>query len=113
MLPKAFKSWPKSNKLPDLVTLLALTTTGYFVPKILKLPTEEHSSIKIINKFLYTKLCGPSQRNVEISVIFSQWHKSYDDVITKVMMTNPIELSSVIKTIHIFYNLVTLLNHIL
>ena len=43
-----------------------------------------------------------SQRNADISVIFSPWHKLSDDIITKVMMTNPIELSSVIK-LYLFY----------
>ena len=53
-------------------------------------------------KFLYTKLLGPSHGNVDISVNFSRGDKLSDEVTTKVMMTNPIELSSVIK-LNLFY----------
>ena len=40
------------------------------------------------SKFLYTKLHRPSQRNVYISVNFSRWLKSSNEVTTKVIQTN-------------------------
>ena len=78
--------------------------SSYEVSRLLK-GIRLQASIKMQvspSKFLYTKLLGPSHGNVDISVNFSRWDKSSDDVTTKVMMANPIELSSVIK-LNLFY----------